>query len=77
MHGNIWEWCGDTWSANAPPREGDGLRDDGVDGSFLRVARGGCWGDSASGARSAGQFGITTVSRSPTGGVRPSKRITP
>ncbi len=77
VHGNVWEWCEDTWGSDSNPRPGDGLRDDGVEGSAHRVARGGGWNYSASGARSAYEGGYTPETRSVAYGVRPSRRITP
>jgi len=77
VHGNVWEWCGDTYFAVAPPRKGDGLRDDGVDGSVRRVTRGGSWYDSASDARSADRHSVSVEIRNSLIGLRPSRGITP
>ncbi|MEA5602162.1 SUMF1/EgtB/PvdO family nonheme iron enzyme [Nostoc sp. UHCC 0252] len=61
MHGNIWEWCQDAWHENyngAP-----------TDGSFWdhennnRSLRGGSWGDSPVGCRSAFRGNIVRNSR--------------
>lgn len=42
MHGNVWEWCEDTWhdSYDGAPRDGSPWEDD---SSHLRVVRGGSW----------------------------------
>jgi len=77
VHGNLWEWCGDTPDASAKPRSGDGLRDDGVDRSALRSIRGGCWYDSPEVARSANRSHATPEYRDRDNGLRPSRRITP
>jgi formylglycine-generating enzyme required for sulfatase activity len=77
VHGNVWEWCGDTYGADASPRIGDGLRDDGVDSDVARVRRGGYWRDSPARAWSARRdFSQERVSISGNG-LRPSRRITP
>ena len=49
MHGNVWEWCADWYGAELP-----GGRDPlGASSGSLRVNRGGCWYNVASGCRSA------------------------
>jgi formylglycine-generating enzyme required for sulfatase activity len=52
MHGNIWEWCWDGYSANYYKEQ---VVDDprGPDGAALRVYRGGGWNDFAGYCRSA------------------------
>jgi formylglycine-generating enzyme required for sulfatase activity len=52
MHGNVWEWCLDAWdgSANYP---GSPVSDPYVSSGPYRVVRGGSWGSSANGCRSA------------------------
>ena len=77
VHGNVREWCGDTDSATADPRAGDGLRDDGVDGSFYRMLRGGSWSSSPDFAGSAGRYDYSPVFRLDGPGLRPSRGITP
>jgi formylglycine-generating enzyme required for sulfatase activity len=77
VHGNVWEWCGDTYGAEASPRVGDGLRDDGVESSVKRVLRGGYWHRSPAYAWSAHRWGITPETRIIGNGLRPSRRITP
>ena len=79
VHGNVFEWCGDTHEAEAEARDGDGLRDDGVDGSFFRSHRGGCWLFAPQLARSATHdYNVEAPgSRYWHGGLRPSRRITP
>jgi len=55
MHGNVYEWCEDTWVDSyegAIHRPGDGLRVESVSGPN-RVIRGGDFGNMARGARSA------------------------
>jgi formylglycine-generating enzyme required for sulfatase activity len=77
VHGNVWEWCGDTYGAAASPRVGDGLRDDGVDSSSNRVNRGGGFYNAASYARSASRDFYSPEYRDNYLGLRPSRRITP
>jgi formylglycine-generating enzyme required for sulfatase activity len=77
VHGNVWEWCGDTYRANARARVGDGLRDDGVASSASRSGRGGTWDYSPGYAGSALRYSVTPEDRSRFSGLRPSRRITP
>jgi len=61
MHGNVWEWCQDSWHDNyqGAPTDGSawaGARSD-------RVLRGGSWGSVARGCRSAIRDGRPPVSR--------------
>ncbi len=50
MHGYVWEWCADAWSATHEGAAGDGTPRSGK-GDF--VIRGGSWADDADSARSA------------------------
>jgi formylglycine-generating enzyme required for sulfatase activity len=52
MHGNVWEWCEDTWHVNYSGAPGDGSA--WLDsGPSSRVMRGGGWSGHAWGCRSA------------------------
>lgn len=52
MHGNVWEWCEDTWHSNYKkvPTDGSAWIDS---GSEARVLRGGSWFNGQSGCRSS------------------------
>jgi formylglycine-generating enzyme required for sulfatase activity len=77
VHGNIYEWCGDSYESSAAPRPGDGLRDDGVEFTRDRVHRGGGWFLSAGRARSAIRSKLTPEKRNFNNGLRPARGITP
>jgi formylglycine-generating enzyme required for sulfatase activity len=70
MHGNVWEWCQDTWHdnyINAPNNEKpweEGEK------PTLKVLRGGSWDYSAYGCRSAFRDRATAHIRSPFNGLR-------
>jgi formylglycine-generating enzyme required for sulfatase activity len=55
MHGNVWEWCLDSWdgSSNYPSSS---VADPYVNSGPYRVFRGGSWGDSAYNCRSAFRY---------------------
>ncbi len=58
FHGNVWEWCEDTYHENYEGAPGDGTAwtEGGVEwepGTSNRVFRGGSWGSAAWGCRSA------------------------
>ena len=48
MHGNVWEWCRDTYAEKLP-----GGTDPLVETGSIHVFRGGSWGDDARDCRSA------------------------
>ncbi|MDJ0617482.1 MAG: bifunctional serine/threonine-protein kinase/formylglycine-generating enzyme family protein [Calothrix sp. MO_192.B10] len=56
MHGNVWEWCQDTWDKNynGAPTNGSAWVS-GNDNDF-RLLRGGSWVDIPEGCRSANRF---------------------
>ena len=58
MYGNVWEWCEDMWHGNYNDAPNDGSAwTTGGDEKSYRVIRGGGWGNSALGARSANRNG--------------------
>lgn len=53
LHGNVWEWCADTWHGNYSGAPADGSAWISGGEQNLRVLRGGCWGGATSDARCA------------------------
>ena len=51
MHGNVWEWCRDWWTADLGTEPG--VDPDGPETGQVRVIRGGCFGNDAGSCRSA------------------------
>jgi formylglycine-generating enzyme required for sulfatase activity len=77
VHGNIWEWCEDTWHENytGAPADGSAWVESG-DGD-RRVVRGGSWGSNPRGLRSAFRFRSSTGVRSSNLGFRVGRTLTP
>lgn len=61
MHGNVWEWCQDSWHANyqGMPNDGSAWHSK----SSLRVRRGGSWYDNPSFCRSAYRYNDSAAFR--------------
>jgi formylglycine-generating enzyme required for sulfatase activity len=55
MHGNVWEWCWDWFGAYPSGVQTD---PEGASSGAFRVIRGGCWGSSSAGLRSAYRGGF-------------------
>lgn len=57
VHGNVWEWCEDTWHANyiGAPADGSAWLQGGD--ADLRVVRGGAWDDNPHRLRAATRYG--------------------
>lgn len=72
MHGNVWEWCND-WLGDYP--NGNITDPVGADSGERRVARGGCWRDSAERCRSARRDSDTPDARCDDVGLRLIMRL--
>ena len=73
MHGNVWEWCHDTWNQKAYRKRPDGVTDPECLGEGKiqqRVLCGGSWGDSADWCRAAYRNWIEAVDRNGDDGFR-------
>ena len=57
MHGNVWEWTQDKWHRDYDGAPTDGSAGESGDGAN-RVLRGGSWGSSARGCRSASRYRV-------------------
>lgn len=76
VHGNVWEWCEDTWHGDYAGAPADGTA--WVDAaSASRVCRGGCFRDPAWYARSAFRIDWLPDVRDVDLGFRPARPITP
>lgn len=70
MHGNVWEWCLDSWHDNylMSPADGRSWEEDGI--SYLKVLRGGAWDSSAGESRVSSRNRITSSLRLNNAGFR-------
>jgi formylglycine-generating enzyme required for sulfatase activity len=70
MHGNVWEWCLDSWhdSYFSAPADSRSWEEDGV--SYLKVLRGGAWDSSAGESRVSSRNRITSSLRLNNAGFR-------
>ncbi len=70
MHGNVWEWCLDIWhdSYEGAPADGSAWQTGGDEGK--RILRGGAWGFSASGCRSANRYKFAATGKNYLTGFR-------
>jgi formylglycine-generating enzyme required for sulfatase activity len=70
MHGNVWEWCQDTWHENyeGAPADGGAWLTGGDEGK--RVLRGGAWGFSAASCRSANRYKFAATGKNYLTGFR-------
>jgi formylglycine-generating enzyme required for sulfatase activity len=57
LHGNLWEWCADTWHEDYQAAPRDGSAWEGGPSSY-RVARGGSWHEPPENCRSAARIGF-------------------
>jgi formylglycine-generating enzyme required for sulfatase activity len=59
MHGNVWEWCLDSWHDNyySSPADGRAWEEQGT--AYLKVLRGGAWDSSAGECRTSSRNRIT------------------
>ena len=76
VHGNVWEWCEDAWHPNYVGAPTDGTARD-SEAASGRVFRGGSWGYSAGGARSAYRYGLAPGLRLAFLGFRPARSVPP
>ena len=70
-HGNAWEWCLDSGSSDATPREGDGFRSGGSPSS--RCVRGGSFEDGPRDARASFRYDLDMSRRLGNVGLRPAR----
>jgi formylglycine-generating enzyme required for sulfatase activity len=63
MHGNVWEWCLDSWHDNyfSSPEDGSSWEEGGV--GYLKALRGGAWDSSAGECRVSSRNRITSSLR--------------
>ncbi|QYX34248.1 formylglycine-generating enzyme family protein [Sphaerospermopsis torques-reginae ITEP-024] len=70
MHGNVWEWCADTWhhSYNGAPSDGSAWKND--NDNQYPLLRGGSWSNNPPNCRSANRSRVTPDNRNRNVGFR-------
>jgi len=59
MHGNVWEWCLDTWHDNYLQAPDDGSSREKESNNYVKVIRGGAWNSFAGECRASARNRIT------------------
>jgi formylglycine-generating enzyme required for sulfatase activity len=59
MHGNVWEWCLDTWHDNYSQAPNDGSSREKEANNYVKVIRGGAWNSFAGECRAGARNRIT------------------
>src|SRR5262249_7529734 len=59
MHGNVWEWCLDTWHDNYIQAPDDGSSREKESNNYVKVIRGGAWNSFAGECRASARNRIT------------------
>jgi len=77
VHGNVWEWCGGSLSAEASLRLGARLSRRDVSRHDFRSFRGGSWISSQAEASSSLSHALPSNFMARDVGIRPARRITP
>jgi formylglycine-generating enzyme required for sulfatase activity len=70
MHGNVWEWCADTWHDNYEGAPNDGSAWISETNQNVKLLRGGSWGSNPEFCRSAYRFNYSLVNYYDLIGVR-------
>jgi len=60
MHGNVWEWCLDSWHDNYNLAPGDGRSWEREEDDYVKVIRGGAWNSYAGECRASARNRITS-----------------
>ena len=74
VHGNVWEWTGDCWSANHDGAPGDGSAADTGD-CGRRVLKGGAWNSDPAALRAASRIGAAPDARASSYGFRVARML--
>ncbi|HMV99552.1 MAG TPA: SUMF1/EgtB/PvdO family nonheme iron enzyme [Acidobacteriota bacterium] len=70
MHGNVWEWCLDSWAETSPLSDTSRVQPVNLQRSTTRTIRGGSWFNPAVSCRSTSRLGLKSTDRSSTVGFR-------